>query len=89
MPHPDKVYPTALTAPEGKAVIFEVKEGETLLFSGTHLHGTQPHDSGITRFSLEMRTVYLPMADVMARIRRLDSRCQGSTLDELVAVPSD
>lgn len=52
------VLPTATVPPkpeDGLAIVIEL--GDLLCFSAAHLHGSIADDSGITRFSLETRTV--------------------------------
>jgi ectoine hydroxylase-related dioxygenase (phytanoyl-CoA dioxygenase family) len=78
-----KPYPHALVAPTGPPCRVPCGSGESLLFSATHLHGTHPHDSGRTRFSLELRLVRLADVPRLALSRRLDDRSRGSTLAEM------
>jgi hypothetical protein len=78
-----KHYPHALEPPRGPACRVPCRRGESLLFSATHLHGTHPHHSGRTRFSLELRLVHLPDLERLAATRRLDDRSRGSTLAEM------
>jgi hypothetical protein len=79
-PHPDKVFPQALDDDLGPAASLAVPEASALLFSGTHLHGTLGHDTGRTRFSLELRLVHADDVAELERRRRLDSRARGSVL---------
>ena len=83
-PHPGKVFPQALDEALGEAVALAVPEAAALLFSGTHLHGTLGHDTGRTRFSLELRLVHLDDVEELERTRRLDSRARGSVLPDYV-----
>jgi hypothetical protein len=83
-PHPDKVYPTALEPVTGTLLQVPRARGELLRFSGTHLHGTAPHDSGRTRFSVDFRVVHLPDVARLQHERLLDSQARGSTLGDFL-----
>jgi hypothetical protein len=54
--------------------------GGVFLFSAAHLHSTVPNTSGLTRYSIDFRTVHLD--DVLARTgaRNIDSACTGTTM---------
>src|SRR5581483_4188163 len=54
--------------------------GGVLLFSGAQMHSTVPNSCGLTRYSLDFRTVHLD--DVWNRrgAPKLDSRCTGTTM---------
>jgi hypothetical protein len=54
--------------------------GGVLLFSGAQLHSSVPNTSGVTRFSLDFRTVNLD--DLVARrgAPNVDSACTGTTM---------
>ena len=54
--------------------------GGLILFSGAQLHSTVENTSGVTRFSIDFRTVHL--GDVRERrgARNVDSECTGTTL---------
>ena len=56
----------------------------TLLFSGAQLHATVPNTSGLTRFSLDFRTVHLD--DLLNRrgARNVDSSATGSTVRDFI-----
>jgi hypothetical protein len=58
--------------------------GGMILFSGAHLHETVPNTSGIARYSIDFRTVYLD--DVLARAgaHNLDARCTGTTMRDFL-----
>jgi hypothetical protein len=62
----DRVRPTAQhhpvpeTPPDlASAVRFPVRRGDVVRFSAAHLHGPMPHSAGLTRYSVELRTVNL------------------------------
>jgi hypothetical protein len=52
--HPTPVRPL----PWNEATRLRVPRGSLLRFSGQHLHGTVPHSSGRTRYTLELRIVH-------------------------------
>lgn len=58
---PDEAYPllplAAEPIPEDEALPVVVEPGDFLCFSSAHLHGTVPNQTGLTRFSVEVRTV--------------------------------
>lgn len=58
--------------------------GGMLIFSGAQLHSTVPNDSGLTRFSIDFRTVNVD--DVAARrgAVNIDSECTGTTLRDFL-----
>jgi hypothetical protein len=57
-----------------------VPVGGVLLFSGAQMHSSVPNTSGVTRFSLDFRTVHRD--DVLARrgAVNVDSHCTGTTM---------
>ncbi len=71
------------------------KVGGAMIFSGAHLHSTVPNTCGLTRYSIDFRTVHLD--DVVGRIGapNLDSACTGTTMrdylrgDDLSHLPED
>jgi hypothetical protein len=54
--------------------------GGLILFSGAQMHETVPNTAGITRYSVDFRTVHFD--DVVNRrgARNVDSRCTGTTM---------
>jgi len=56
--------------------------GAAYLFSAAHLHSTVPNTSGVTRYSIDFRTVHLD--DVRGRIGapNMDSECTGTTIGD-------
>lgn len=60
-------------------------EGGVLVFSASQLHSTSPNNSGMTRFSVDFRTVDID--DVIARrgAPNVDNFASGSTLDEYLS----
>jgi hypothetical protein len=62
-----------------------VPVGGIIVFSGAQLHSSVPNTSGVTRFSVDFRTVHL--ADLRARkgARNTDSQCTGTTLRDYLS----
>jgi hypothetical protein len=56
--------------------------GGMIVFSAAHLHSTVPNLSGVTRFSIDFRTVHLD--DLIARhgAPNIDSACSGTTIHD-------
>ena len=67
---------------------FSCKRAESLLFAGTHLHGTRPHAEALTRFSLDFRLVHLPDHAAGRGAPLVDVRCRGSALPDYLHVDS-
>jgi hypothetical protein len=69
--------------------------GGIIVFSGAYMHSTVRNTSGVTRFSIDYRTVHID--DVLARrgAPNVDSACTGTTLrdflraDDLVRLPEE
>jgi hypothetical protein len=72
-----------------------VPVGGVLLFSGAHLHSSVPNTSGVTRFSIDFRTVHLDDAVQRRGAENLDAQCTGTTMRDylrvadLASVPED
>jgi hypothetical protein len=58
-----------------------VEPGDLLCFSGAHLHASVPNTSGVTRFSLEARTVDVDDAASRRGAPNLDGRAPRIPLD--------
>ena len=54
--------------------------GGIILFSGAQLHSSVPNTSGVTRFSLDFRTVNLDDAAARGGARNVDAQCTGTTM---------
>ncbi len=69
--------------------------GGMILCSGAQLHSSVPNTSGVTRFSIDFRTVDLDDARAGRGAPNLDSRCTGTTMrdylcaSDLSAMPED
>jgi len=59
-------------------------EGHFLRFSAAHLHGTLPHDTGFTRYSLEVRTVDPEDVANGFGAPNLDNRSKGDMTGDLL-----
>lgn len=60
--------------------------GGMLVFSGAQMHSTVSNSSGVTRYSIDFRTVHI--ADVRARrgAPNVDSECTGTTMGDYLRV---
>jgi hypothetical protein len=58
------------------------KVGGAMLFSAAHLHSTVPNTSGITRYSIDFRTVHLDDVLRKAGAPNVDSACTGTTMGD-------
>jgi len=56
------------------------KVGGIILFSGSQLHSTVPNTSGLTRFSIDFRTVHIDDVVNGEGAPNVDSACSGTTL---------
>ncbi len=56
--------------------------GSLILFSASHLHSTAPNTSGVTRFSVDFRTVHIDDITSTTGAPNVDNQCHGSTLAE-------
>jgi len=54
--------------------------GGLIVFSGAQLHSSVPNTSGVTRFSIDFRTVNLDDAAARRGAVNVDSRCTGTTM---------
>jgi hypothetical protein len=59
-------------------------KGDVILFSSSQLHSTVPNMSGITRFSIDFRTVALSDLDAGRGAPNIDSLATGSTLGDFL-----
>jgi len=70
---------TAPVAEDGPLVLIP-EAGGIMAFSAAHLHGTLPNSSGVTRYSIDFRTVTAMDVRGFAGARNVDSLCSGSTM---------
>ncbi len=66
--------------PDEHRVAFSAEPGEVIVFSGQHLHQTIPIESGVTRFSMDFRTVCLPDHNRGLGPANVDNRSTGDAL---------
>ena len=59
-------------------------KGDTIMFSAAHLHSTAPNQSGLTRFSIDFRTINLEDLDFGRGAPNVDSRATGTTLGDFL-----
>lgn len=61
-----------------------VPPGVVVLFSAAQLHSTVPNTAGLSRYSIDFRTVHLD--DVLSKggARNIDSRCTGTSLRDFM-----
>jgi len=58
--------------------------GSTILFSAAQLHSTVPNTSGLTRFSIDFRTINIKDVIARAGAPNIDSACTGTSLRDFV-----
>jgi len=79
-------YPAMPQRPPGGEA-YGLRQGEALLFSGAHLHGTLPHHADTTRFSMDLRLVHRADHAAGRGAPNADARCTGSALDHYLPLP--
>ena len=58
--------------------------GGIMMFSAAHLHSTVPNTSGLTRYSIDFRTVHLDDVWKRTGAPNLDSKCSGTTMRDYI-----
>lgn len=58
--------------------------GGTMIFSAAQLHSTVPNDSGVTRFSIDFRTVNVDDVASQQGAHNIDSACTGTSLRDFL-----
>jgi hypothetical protein len=58
--------------------------GGMTVFSGQHLHSSVPNTSGVTRFSIDFRTVHIGDVRDGRSARNVDASCTGSSIRDFV-----
>jgi hypothetical protein len=76
------VYPAASGFNRAGAYAFTAKAGDIILFSAAHLHQTTENTSGLTRFSIDFRTVNLEDQSNGKGAPNVDNRSRGSALKD-------
>ena len=59
-----------------------VPVGGIIAFSAAQLHSSVPNTSGVTRFSIDFRTVHLDDAQACIGATNIDSACTGTTMND-------
>jgi hypothetical protein len=65
-----------------RALQLGLRRGHVLRFSAAHLHGTLPHSSGRTRYSVELRVVDVADHRAGRGAKNVDGEARGSTFDD-------
>jgi hypothetical protein len=60
--------------------------GGIILFSGAQMHSSVPNTSGVTRFSIDFRTVHLDDAIAYHGAPNVDAACTGTTMNDYLRV---
>ena len=60
--------------------------GGITIFSGAQLHSSVPNNSGVTRFSIDFRTVNIDDVNAKGGARNIDSECTGTNLRDFLRV---
>ncbi|WP_067720792.1 hypothetical protein [Nocardia yamanashiensis] len=60
------------------------ERGGLMMFSANQLHSSLPNDSGVTRFSIDFRTVHLADVTAARGARNVDSACTGTNLRDFL-----
>jgi hypothetical protein len=63
---------------------FVVPPGGIVLFSAAHLHSTVPNTAGLSRYSIDFRTVHLDEVISGGGAANIDSRCSGTSLRDFM-----
>ena len=82
-------FPALLHRPDmrlGPEHGFACSTGDELLFAGTHLHRTLPHDAGRTRYSFDFRLVDTSDLNAGRGAPTVDNRSRGSATVDYVGV---
>ncbi|MFZ0885549.1 MAG: hypothetical protein WAN14_19255 [Candidatus Acidiferrales bacterium] len=78
-----RVQPRAEEAVELEPYVNLVCEvGSAYQFSAAHMHSTVPNTSGLTRFSIDFRTVHLDDVWTRTGAPNIDSQCTGTTMGD-------
>jgi hypothetical protein len=60
--------------------------GGVIVFSGAQLHSSVPNTSGVTRYSIDLRTVHVGDARARRGAKNVDSACTGTTMRDYLRV---
>jgi hypothetical protein len=78
--------PGARTHTSPSEVVILPRPGSIMLFSGAQLHATIPNTSGISRYSIDFRTIDRTDVERSVGAPKVDVACSGSALREFLAV---
>jgi len=62
------------------ATRFVTGPGGMTLFSAAHLHSTVPNTTGVTRYSIDFRTIHIEDARMKRGAHNIDSECTGTSV---------
>ena len=60
--------------------------GGVIVFSGAQMHSSVPNTSGVTRYSIDFRTVHVGDAAARLGAKNVDSACTGTTMRDYLRV---
>jgi ectoine hydroxylase-related dioxygenase (phytanoyl-CoA dioxygenase family) len=63
-------------------VVVVLPPGGMLLFSAAQLHSTLAHNTGVTRYSIDFRTVHRGDLESLKGAKNIDSKCTGSATND-------
>ena len=63
-------------------LVLVLPPGGMLMFSAAQLHSTLPHNTGVTRYSIDFRTVHHGDLRALKGARNIDSKCTGSAIND-------
>lgn len=63
-------------------IVVVMPPGGMLMFSAAQLHSTLPHSTGVTRYSIDFRTVHQGDLAALRGARNVDSKCTGSAIND-------
>jgi hypothetical protein len=62
------------------------RPGGIILFSAAQMHSSVPNTSGVTRFSIDFRTVHLDDVSAFRGAPNIDAACTGTTMNDYLRV---
>jgi len=60
--------------------------GGVTIFSGAQMHSSIPNRSGVTRYSIDFRTIHIEDARTKRGAQNIDSRCTGTALRDFLRI---
>jgi hypothetical protein len=64
------------------SIVVVMPPGGIMLFSAAQLHSSLPHHTGVTRYSIDFRTVHRSDIEVLRGAMNVDARCTGSAIND-------